>query len=466
MNILVKNLGAIKQAELKLGKFTIICGANNTGKTYVTYALFGFLDFWYKTFNIPVDAKYVEILLKQGFISINTNDFTQNAQKILNDACLEYSSKLAGVYSAQKKLFENSKFEILLEENDIKLKSEVFELKIRPGSSNTDIFILRKEENSNELIITLLLEGTNTKIPQFIIKQTIGDALKRIIFGNLLPNPFIASAERTGSAIFRKELDFARSRLIKELSKTDKEIDPFKLLMKETSGYALPVEANVEFIRQLESLSKSNSFIAENHKEILNDFSNIIGGEYQVNREDELYFIPKNTSRIKLKMGESSSAVRSMLDIGFYLRHVAQKGDLLMVDEPELNLHPENQRKVARLFVGLIHLGINIFITTHSDYIIKELNTMLMLNSSKPYILEIAKNEGYQKNELLGMDEICVYIADMANLKLDGNIRATKCQTLIKAEINQEQGIEAKSFDKTIDDMNRIQDAIFFGGEL
>jgi len=43
-------------------------------------------------------------------------------------------------------------------------------------------------------------------------------------------------------------------------------------------------------------------------------------------------------------MGESSSMVRSMLDIGSYLRHIAKPGDLLIVDESESNLHPENQR--------------------------------------------------------------------------------------------------------------------------
>ena len=465
MKIFVENLGAIKQAELEMGKFTIICGSNNTGKTYVTYALFGFLEYWYKMFSMPVEDMYIKTLLKQGYISINTNDLAQKAQEVLDHACSDYSLKLADVYSAQKKLFENSKFKILLEENDIKLKTEVFEQKIRPSSSDTDIFMLKKEENSSELIITLLLEDTNTKIPSFILKQIMGNALKNIIFGNLLPTPFIASAERTGATIFRKELDFARSRLIKELSKTDKKIDPFKLLIDTASGYASPVEFNVEFIRQLEALSKSNSFIAEKHIEILKDFSNIIGGEYRVNRNDELYFIPKNVNNVKLKMGESSSAVRSLLDIGFYLRHVAKKGDLLMIDEPELNLHPENQRKIARLFVRLLHVGVNVFITTHSDYIIKELNTMIMLNSSKPYILEIMKNEGYQKNELLGMDEIRVYIADKTNLTLTNNKRVKKCQTLIKADINQEQGIEAKSFDKIINDMNRIQDDIIFGGD-
>ena len=54
-------------------------------------------------------------------------------------------------------------------------------------------------------------------------------------------------------------------------------------------------------------------------------------GEYTITHNDELYFKPKD-KRIKLTMDESSSAVRSRLDIGFYLRHVAQPGDLLMID--------------------------------------------------------------------------------------------------------------------------------------
>ncbi len=41
----------------------------------------------------------------------------------------------------------------------------------------------------------------------------------------------------------------------------------------------------------------------------------------------------------------------------------------------ELNLQLENQRRVARLFARLINVGVKVFVTTHSDYIVKELNT-------------------------------------------------------------------------------------------
>jgi len=77
----------------------------------------------------------------------------------------------------------------------------------------------------------------------------------------------------------------------------------------------------------------------------------------------------------------ASSAVKSQLDMSFYIKHLAKKGDILLVDEPEQNLHPVNQRKMARLFVQLIKAGIKVLVTTHSDYLIKELNHLILLNN-------------------------------------------------------------------------------------
>ena len=161
-------------------------------------------------------------------------------------------------------------------------------------------------------------------------------------------------------------------------------------------------------------------------------------------------------------MGQSSSAVRSLLDIGFYLHHIARPGDMLMIDEPELNLHPENQRRIARLLSRLVNIGIKVFITTHSDYIIKELNTLIMLNQPDTQIQKIREAEGYREDELINPNKIKVYMAKKNKILLDGNKRKTSVLTLVEADIDPSLGIEAETFDKTIEDMNRIQDAIMF----
>lgn len=461
MKIQVKNLGTLKQAEFTLGDFTIICGGNNTGKTYATYALFGFLFAWRQMVSLEISNAKIEQLLREGVTRIEIREYVEQAQEAIAKACTTYTRGLPRIFAAPPERFKETSFRISLDTQNIRLNNK-FEREI--SAAKSELFSLDKTEESTELVVTLLAEKETVKIPIHILDDIIAEALKDIIFSQLLPNPFIASAERTGAAIFRKELNFARNRLLEEMGQTDKNINPIELLFKEYQDYALPIKTNVNFTRELETIFKQSSFIAENHPDILTDFADIIGGEYTVTRNDELYYLPRG-KRVKLSMDESSSAVRSLLDIGFYLRHQAQLGDLLMVDEPELNLHPENQRRIARLFARLVNLGIKIFITTHSDYIIKELNTLIMLNDDKPHLKRIAETEGYRTEELISSQKIKVYIAEEIFIKLDGKTKRTKCPTLTPADIDPKLGIEARSFDTTIDTMNRIQEAIVWGAD-
>lgn len=461
MKIAIQKLGAIKQAEFTLGDLTIICGGNNTGKTYATYALFGFLSFWRDAFAIRVPDSDVQRLLNEGSIELDIQDYINNAQTILEEGCKAFTEQLPHVFASSDKHFSESRFCVDLDSTDIQ-PIQTFERTM--GAAKSQLFSISKKADSPLVTISLMVDKEKVKIPQEVINRIIGDALKDIVFGRLFPHPVIASAERTGAAIFRKELNFARNRLLEEMSSMEKDINPFELLSKVYTDYALPVKSNVDFTRQLEELARKDSFITKKHPEILDDFTDIIGGDYLVTKNDELYFVPKG-KRIKLTMDESSSAVRSLLDIGFYIRHVAAPGDLLMVDEPELNLHPENQRRVARLFARLVNIGIKVFITTHSDYIIKELNTLIMLNQGGERLKVLAEREHYRDFEMLNPDKVRVYIAEEALIKMDGAQRKTKCQTLVQADIDRNFGIEARSFDKTIEDMNRIQEEIVWGGD-
>jgi AAA15 family ATPase/GTPase len=459
MKIKVKNLGALKQAEFTLGELTIICGGNNTGKTYATYALFGFLFTWRQMLVIKINDAKIQELLDYGVIRLDIQEYVKQAQQIIAKGCQAYTKQLPKIFAAPAERFKETEFQISLDTKNIRLPGK-FDLKMR--AANAELFSITKSEKSTELVVSLLVEKETVKIPIDVIERIITDSFKEIIFVALFPRPFIASAERTGASIFRKQLLFARNSLIEQMGQGNDNIKPMELLFKVDQAYPLPININMNFAMQLEDSVKNKSFIAENHPDILTDFADIIGGKYTVTPNDELYYEPKG-KRLKLSMDESSSAVRSLLDIGFYLKHEAQIGDLLMVDEPELNLHPENQRRVARLFARLVNLGIKVFITTHSDYIIKELNTLIMLNHDKPHLKRIAEEEGYREAELISSEKIRVYIAEEALVMLEGKTRRTKCQTLTPADIDPEMGIEARSFDTTIETMNRIQESIVWG---
>lgn len=463
MKIHLKNLGILKYAEFSLGDLTVICGKNNTGKTYVACALYAFLNAWRGLTEFGVNNTQIQHLLTDGGIKIGLGKYAEKANRLLAEACKRYTNQLDGmVFAATEGRFCNSEFHIEIEAIDIRDKEFKREMVI----SQERFLRYSKERGSEELTVSLVVQRDQEReIDPFFTERSVNFIIGNAIFSDSLPTPFIASAERTGLAIFRRELNFARNRLLEEMGRSNPKIDPQDLLFKAYQSYPVPIEDNADFIRQLEDIAKRQSFLAKEHPEVLDDFTDIIGGEYTITQDDQLYYTPKGT-RLKLTMVESSSAVRSLLDLSFYLRHVAQTGDLLMVDEPELNLHPANQRRIARLFARLVNLGVKVFITTHSDYIVKELNTLIMLNHDKPHLKRIAEENGYQQSELIRSDQVKVYMTQEGLVPLEeGQKRRRRGLSLVEADVDLVLGIEAPSFDDTINEMNSIQSDIVWGAE-
>ena len=465
MKIAVKNLGPIKQAEFTLGDLTIICGKNNTGKTYITDAFYGFLAFWNGAFTFKVTEDIVNRLLSEGHIELDIRNYLGQAQAVLKDACITYTAQLPRVFATSNNQFTGSEFDIELDADDISQESILGRAKKRTaGTAKTQLISIVKEAGSPLLKISLLIEKGKVEVQSDLIGSFIGEALTGIVFENLFPLPFIFVAERTGISIFRNELNSKPDRQFEEVNSLRKPVNSFELISSGLIEYPLPVKVNIDFVKRLEELPKGEGIIARDHPDILQDFKDLVGGDYIVAKSDGPYFVPKG-GRIKLTMGESSSSVRSLLHIGLYLRYLASPFDILMVDEPELNLHPENQRRVARLFARLVNIGIKVFITTHSDYIVKELNTLIMLNQGGKSLKELAERENYKDSELLAPEKLRVYIAQEEPVMLEGAKRKTKCLTLVPAKIDPKYGAEVGSFDKTIDDMNRIQEEIVWGGD-
>ncbi|MCY4225354.1 MAG: AAA family ATPase [Bacteroidetes bacterium] len=462
MKVTVHNMGLLKEATFELGDLTVICGLNNTGKTYATYALFGFLENWRRFLRTDVPNNKINQLFKNGVTQFDIAHYANKANNILQKGCDQYAKSLPKIFASDSKYFSDAQFSLELQENaELILHSHV-ERKLRSKTSELLSFSKPKEEAV--LTVSFLADNDGIEFPHRMIKDAIADVINDILFEQYFPNPFIASTERTGVAIFSKELDFARNRLLEEMAQSSKDIDPWQLLFKSYNDYAWPVRTNVDFTRRITDIAKKESFISKEYGHILNQFRDIIGGEYITENNNAIYFKPSG-KRLKLTMGESSSSVRSMLDIGSYLRHIAQRGDLLMIDEPELNLHPKNQRKFARLLAQLTKLEIRVFITTHSDYFLKEFNTLIMLNQDKPYLQEISERAGYSTEELLDYEKVKVYIAEQALVKTNSNNkRRTMHPSLVEAEVSQDLGINAHSFDDTINTMNEIQESIVWGG--
>ncbi len=293
MKIKLKNLGALRQAEFELGEMTIICGANNTGKTYATYALYGFLDYWHKGFSIFVDPEIVNRLFSAGTVTIRLENYVANSEKDLLEASEKYTKILSKVFASREDFFKESSFAVELPGRKI-LADHNFEKVF--GSPEMGILKINWK-TENELEASLLIDKSkDSAMPRKdVVSAVLSDAIKEAVYSQEFPKAFIASAERTGAAIFRKELDFARNRLIDLLKDRTATKQQISLFSQYTADYALPVKRNVDFMRSLESIAKKDSFISKEYPELLNDFSDILGGEYRIVR-DELYLLLKQIS--------------------------------------------------------------------------------------------------------------------------------------------------------------------------
>lgn len=450
MEITLQNLGALEYANFSLGDLTIICGKNNTGKTYAAYSLFGFLEYWRTNkIRLPIEEE-IEKLLQTGKCEIDLSADKFNIQKILLACSKQYTKNLSTTFSCKKEFFSASSFEINFEKKmNLDTHSDYMLV------SNKCPLINLSKRSPNLLQLNIFQKDNDIICSSLDIIENVSSYIISMLYGKLFPNCFILSTERTGITTFLKELDFARNKLLEELSENP---DEKKILFFNVKkDYSSAINFNIEFVRNIKSVVNLTSFLSKEHQDILEYFDEIANGKYEVNEIGERYFVPSKPKKT-LSMHQSSSSVRALSDLGFYLRHMAQKGDLLIIDEPELNLHPENQRKIARLFAQLVNIGIKVFITTHSDYIIRELNTLIMLNSDKPHIKKIQKEEKYSSSELLDFSKVKVYVAEQGKIPA----KSRKGNTLIKAPID-EQGIEVKSFDDTIEKINQIQEAIVWG---
>ena len=86
----------------------------------------------------------------------------------------------------------------------------------------------------------------------------------------------------------------------------------------------------------------------------------------------------------KIPWQNTSSSTSALAPLVLYLRHTARRGSLLVIEEPEMNLHPGNQAILAKYLVRLANAGLNIVITTHSIYMIEKLSNLVQAHGLTP----------------------------------------------------------------------------------
>lgn len=435
-----KKIGPIKKAELELGDITIIAGRNNTGKTYLVYTLYGFLKQWYRQRTMSPKIKKIvedmdgEVMDKGRFKhTVDRETLDRERKETIRRLTRSFSRRnLADVFSSPRDAFEKSAIEVELPgkfPKDVQIDLGCVSIQY----DGTDIIAIDKNAREQE-------RDDSFFFPFF-------SDYYRFLFPELSLDPFILSAERFGISLFYKELDFTKNQLVDYLQKMGdkkdrKRISPYRIFGRTTSRYALPIKDNIDYTRDISDLKRQKSEIYDD--KLFDKIKDMMEGYYS-SSSDDIAFISRRKGRsFNLPLHIASSSARGLSDLYFYLRHVAKKNQLVIIDEPESHLDTANQILLARLLARMIQSNLKVLITTHSDYIIKEINNLIMLNRLKKK-KKVAKDLGYKEDDFIEPGAIRAYVAEGDSL--------TKCEI-------DEFGIDMPVFDETIDRINRTSNEL------
>ena len=78
-----------------------------------------------------------------------------------------------------------------------------------------------------------------------------------------------------------------------------------------------------------------------------------------------------------IRLSRASSMVSELAAFVLFLRGVVRPNDTLLIEEPESHLHPGAQSTMAVALARLVHAGVRVVVTTHSDWFLEELGNLL-----------------------------------------------------------------------------------------
>ena len=435
MELQINNLGVIQELKLFPKPLTIICGKNNSGKTYAMYSLWAILELGFNVDFIQLE-KYANTLKNSGEVDINLPSFfEENLHAMVDNINTVIPQLLPRAFNTTKDFFENS---------EVKIKIDLIEfLDHLQNSFNFEsistfrlVHTLYHKETGN---LKVFFRANDTRnYPIFVFSDLLNNIFFKIILSQLGSSAFLMPTERAGLNLFFNELktqqknieEYMKNRKSRQTNiETDNVDDYFN-----TTYYSLPIEEYINF------MSKSNIEYDQKNP-VFEDLYKIFNLKNNVKFRKEkgkIFFKTEDGKELGLHL--ASSSIKTNVALWIYLANAAKNSNLLMIDEPELNLHPDAQRQMARLIVFLVNKGLKIAISTHSDYFIKEINSLIMLSNDFEDKSLLLEKYGYTTYDSLNPKDVVAYHFDSGFAE--------------EMLIDPKSGIEAKTFDDVTNSMN------------
>jgi predicted ATPase len=478
LKIGIKDFGPIAEGEIELKPLTVFIGPNNSGKSYVAmlihsiFMLYNDVDIGLLLQIIEKNEDLEQSLFKlvSNISNMKLNDSTQVPTEIWKTIISDLIN-----YLYQDKLgkeIENSFACKLIDL--VKTEKDYFSLNIMRNSNSTQLGLQKGK---------IIIEDLPISDHNFNIKIRL---FSEIIMGRLAGKSYFFESDIFNDSILHSYLkqDFNIDQAISFF------IPPLKHILEIflgsiISSYYIPATRSdkIKFYKQIvgETLKRATYFNIEEQQRILklsgvdSDFiSSIIkispeekGQYYQFAEEleNELLkgsivfesadanLLPEAKYRfqgVDIPLQRASSSVSEIAPLILYLKYIVEPGSVLIIEEPEAHLHPANIRILAKYLVRLVNKGVNVLITTHSEYLLEQLDNFVMLSNIDPE--ERVERYGYEKDDFLKHTDFAVY-----EFHYDKETGTSKIK---KARLTKKDGVSQDEFVKVFEELYEETDKL------
>ena len=396
MKLSLKNIGKIETASVEINGITVIAGENNTGKSTVGRALFAVFNSFY---NIQKQieserVQNIENLIDMMYRNVTNRyirrfDSGEIAQKIVAQIYLYKDDTEAVKDIIVKTILQyDENFEKHINDNSI----DEYIVRIKDGLNvaDPDIFksVLEKKldaefagevnniftDKTGEIVLSIKDTNIIVTIEDNAVKSVVGkiDLHTQTVY---IDDPFVIDEVRYTYGIDNSSLDH-RGYLREKLNK----------------------ENNANLIDEIIASNKLDN--------IYRKISTVISGDIVKNKRSGLGYQRKNIDKVldvkNLSTGFKTFAILKTL----LMNGTIEYNGTIILDEPEIHLHPEWQLLFAELIVLIQkEFGVHILLNTHSPY---------FLNAIEVYAVKYGINDRCKYYLASSQDDIST-IGDVTN---------------------------------------------------
>lgn len=357
MKLSMRNVAKIESADLELKGITVIAGNNNTGKSTVgktVYSLFNSMV----NINSKIRDQKASLIAKffDQKLFEDPNDRFDWLQRGLHSP-LHWAQRIAG-YSQY---------------------SEIRAFLI-------DVLGERYDEPFIDSLINDILEINNLPEDR-LVKSAISVYFRRIFYGEI-GNIYqenantVIDAQIAGKTIHLKFKENVCTDLVRQIDITNEAVyldNPFVLDKLNTSLSGLnDIQRNVirKLLHTMEAVDNvvQQDYISEKLKPVMSQLNKVSAGIVEIG-EARSYYYKDSVKGKKLNLSNLSAGLKSFVIIKMLLENgTLKERDVLILDEPEIHLHPEWQLIYAELIVLLQKaFDLTIVLTTHSQHFLEAL---------------------------------------------------------------------------------------------